>query len=494
MKKKLISSVLVVFLLQWIPFVMAYSSEQIDAYNYAYNQWITTAKSIDKAKIEGSLDRIAMAKMVSNFAINVLGLQPNKSLNCVFADVSDELDAQYGYWVTKVCQLWLMWISDDWKKSVNFYPKWEVKRWQRATVFSRALSKFNWDQVEEVSPYYKVHLEYLNSKWIIKNIDKPLPNSIEKRWNVMIMMHRVSQNVTDYEDENLVGEFKNNISDNSEENFMNLDEKVINDSNDDNMDKSEIEEAETIFDNEVAFHRVSNSYNQFIVDDFNSVEDVYKNIKSGDRVIFLVRHSERITDCTSEWWLTENGIELAKWVWVKLKGAPFEDTSSDFYGSSTVKRTVQTSYYVGESRGSEVLKNVINSDNWAEYEFVNHTDDINSVIYGEYFSDGNTYSSIENLYEENKSVVNERALKTINRLCELTDWHPFSWITSHDWVVLPITERATREKLSFNPVESEWPNFMQWVAIVVHKDWWWEIYPVKSLENWKIKTRENPGC
>jgi hypothetical protein len=35
---------------------------------------------------------------------------------------------------------------------------------------------------------------------------------------------------------------------------------------------------------------------------------------------------------------------------------------------------------------------------------------------------------------------------------------------------------------------------MQWVAIIVHGDGWWEIYPVKSLENWKMRSRENPGC
>ena len=207
-----------------------------------------------------------------------------------------------------------------------------------------------------------------------------------------------------------------------------------------------------------------------------------------------MRHSERINDCTAEWWLTERWVNLAQWVWSKLQWAPFGDTSTDFYWSSIVKRTVQTSYYVWESRGSKVLKNPIDSDNWSEYEYVNHSDDVNSVVYWEYFSDWNEYSSIENLYEENKDVVNERALKTIITLCELTQWHPFSWITSHDWLVLPITERATNEKLSFLESNSDWPNFMQWIAIIVHKDGGWEIYPVKSLETWKMKTRENPGC
>ena len=255
-----------------------------------------------------------------------------------------------------------------------------------------------------------------------------------------------------------------------------------------NVSTSEIENKEIIY------HRVDNSYNQFSMDDFNAVEDVYKNIKSWDRVIFLVRHSERITDCTAEWWLTDNWVNLAHEVWLKLQWAPFEDTSTDFYGSSMVKRTVQTSYYVWENRGSKALKTSIDSDNWSDYEFVRHSDDINSIVYWEYFTDWNSYSNIESLYEENKDSVNERALTMITKLCELTQWHPFSWISSHDWVVSPLTEWATNENLSFSEVDSEWSNFMQWVAIIVHKDGWWEIYPVKSLESWKMKTRENPGC
>lgn len=474
MKKLLIMFASVILSFQWILFAVNYSQEYQDAYNYAYNQWITTVSPIEKANIYGPLTRIAMAKMISKFAINVLWIVPDSSLDCTFADVSDEMDAWYGYWVKKVCQLWIMWIS-NWKKSEYFNPKWTVTRWQWATVFSRALSKYNWDTIQETSPYYKAHLEYLHSKWIVNNVENPTAKSVEKRGNVMLMIYRVSQKVKNYEESDLVWWFEN------------IDESKINTI----PESKNLENSES---KQIVYHRVNNSYSQFLMEDFNAVEDVYKNIKTGDRVIFLVRHSERINDCTAEWWLTENWIQLAQWVWSKLQWAPFEDTSTDFYGSSAVKRTVQTSDYIWEARGSKALKDPIDSDNWSDYKFINHSDDINSVVYWEYFSDGNTYSSIESLYEENRDIVEERALYAINTICNITQWHPFSWITSHDWVVLPLTEWATNETLSFYEADSDWPNFMQWVAIIVHLDWGWEIYPVKSLESWKMKTRENPGC
>ena len=168
-----------------------FTSEQQEAYNYAYSQWITTALSIEKANMDGQLTRIAMAKMISNFAVNVLWLQPDTSKNCSFTDVSASLDAQYNYWVTQVCQLWLMWIWDDWKKSDNFNPYGTITRAQFVTAFSRALSKAYWETVKNWDPYYSTHLQYLYLKWIIKNVDTPY--NIEKRWNVMIMMQRASK-------------------------------------------------------------------------------------------------------------------------------------------------------------------------------------------------------------------------------------------------------------------------------------------------------------
>ena len=243
---------------------------------------------------------------------------------------------------------------------------------------------------------------------------------------------------------------------------------------------------------EIVYHRVDNSYTQFLMNDFNKVEDVYKNIKSGDRIIFLVRHSERMYDCSSKWWLSDQGIELAKWVWEKLKWMPFEDTSNDFYWSSIVKRTIETSYYVGESRGSKVLEYKLEPDLWLEYPCVNHPDDLDIVLHGDYFIGDYPYREIYSYYEENKDEINSKALDLINFLCKMTEWHPFSWITSHDTVSFLLTEWSTDETLSFN--SDEWTNFMEWIAIIIHPDGGWEVYPVKSLSEGKIPIRADPDC
>jgi hypothetical protein len=47
-----------------------------------------------------------MAKMMSNYAINILWLKPDTSLKCFFYDVDPSINDQYDDWITKICQLW----------------------------------------------------------------------------------------------------------------------------------------------------------------------------------------------------------------------------------------------------------------------------------------------------------------------------------------------------------------------------------------------------
>jgi uncharacterized lipoprotein NlpE involved in copper resistance len=49
-----------------------YSEEFKQAYSFAYKNGITTTNSIEKAQMDSPLTRIAMAKMLSQFAMNVL--------------------------------------------------------------------------------------------------------------------------------------------------------------------------------------------------------------------------------------------------------------------------------------------------------------------------------------------------------------------------------------------------------------------------------------
>lgn len=163
-----------------------YSEELEGAYDYAYNNGITTMSSIDNADMYGSLTRIAMAKMMANYAVEVLGKNPDATKECSFPDVSEELDAQYDNGVTKACQLGLMGVGID-----NFNPNGLVTRAEFGTVLSRALYG---DANNGGTPYYADHLAALKDAGIMNNIDTP--TQLEVRGYVMLMMQRASGNAT----------------------------------------------------------------------------------------------------------------------------------------------------------------------------------------------------------------------------------------------------------------------------------------------------------
>ena len=161
-----------------------YSSELQQAYKWAYGNKITTMDSIDKANMKWNISREEMAKMISNFATNILWKTPDTTKPCLFIDSNINPDLVES--VTKSCQLWLMgqWVT-------SFRPKDSVTRAEFWTVLSRALW---WNQNEWWSTFYENHLKALKSEWIMTKINTPMDKEV--RGFVMLMLMRsVDENV-----------------------------------------------------------------------------------------------------------------------------------------------------------------------------------------------------------------------------------------------------------------------------------------------------------
>jgi len=158
-----------------------YTREMNNAYQFAHDNWITTTSNIEAAQMNSSLTRIAMAKMLSNYAINILWKRPDTSKWTVkFGDVTDKQNLDYGNAVTLSYQLWIMW---QWIS--NFRPNDEVTRAEFATALSRML--YNTEDWKWNTNYYEPHIAKLYKEWVINNTDSSMK---EKRWYVMIMLMR----------------------------------------------------------------------------------------------------------------------------------------------------------------------------------------------------------------------------------------------------------------------------------------------------------------
>ena len=152
--------------------------ELLEAYEWAYDYWITTQQTFKQAKMNSPITRIAMAKMLSNYAINILWKKPDTSKwEKHFIDVTTKQNNDYNNAVTLSYQLWIMW---QWTN--RFRPNDEVTRAEFATALSRMLYS-----TSDGQPYYITHLRKLKQEWIITNDN---PRVKEKRWYVMLMLMR----------------------------------------------------------------------------------------------------------------------------------------------------------------------------------------------------------------------------------------------------------------------------------------------------------------
>lgn len=158
--------------------VEKYWLEQIKAYYWALNNWMTTQQTVKSANLWWYITREEIAKMISNFATNILWKTPDTTKTCLFLD--SNINPELVPFVTKSCQLWLMgqWVS-------SFKPKNPVTRAEFWTILSRAL---RWNKNEWWSTYYENHLKALKTEWIMNKINTPMDKEI--RWYVMLMLMR----------------------------------------------------------------------------------------------------------------------------------------------------------------------------------------------------------------------------------------------------------------------------------------------------------------
>ena len=169
----------------------AYDSETKAAYLFACAHNITTERTIDKAIATGNVYRDEMAKMLVNFAVNVLGKKLDTTKTCQFTDTTDEDSEMKGY-MTEACQLGLMgYEGDGVTQSTTFNPQDTVTRAQFGTVVSRLLwgDKYN-TTATDTGARYSGHLNALQKAGIITVIT---PDILEQRGFVWIIFQRIAE-------------------------------------------------------------------------------------------------------------------------------------------------------------------------------------------------------------------------------------------------------------------------------------------------------------
>ncbi len=176
-----------------------YSTEIVDAFQYAYGLWITSMCPIERARLDGYVLRKELAKMISEFAIQVIWLYPeiNKKECEVYNDIWRESD-EMKFYMKLSCKLWLMGLNENGivpKKS--FDPNQYIDRAQFGTIMSRLIFGGRYNVTGNVVDHtnkdyrFKNHLAALKANAIMNNISDPY--MLELRWYIMIMMQRTDE-------------------------------------------------------------------------------------------------------------------------------------------------------------------------------------------------------------------------------------------------------------------------------------------------------------
>ena len=167
-----------------------YSDELVAAYKWAYGQGITTMPTIQKAKLNNSITREQLAKMMVQFMSKVLDKKPIKTDTPDYEDVKVETRGQEMYdFVTLAYQYQIMGIDANGNALKKFKPTGTVSRAEFATVLSRVLFGSAYNQ--NSGNYRELHIQALNKVGILTNTN---PTITELRGWILLMLYR-SRNI-----------------------------------------------------------------------------------------------------------------------------------------------------------------------------------------------------------------------------------------------------------------------------------------------------------
>ncbi|MDR0607943.1 MAG: hypothetical protein LBG52_06480 [Candidatus Peribacteria bacterium] len=144
--------------------------------------------TIEKARLNDLLTRAEFTKMISQYAINILGKTPNINKDCSNFEQSIQSYKNsdlYNAMITS-CQLEIMGVNPDRSVITDFMPDNFLERRDSGTVLSRLLWGTKNENEGKENKYWNLHLQALKNAEIMRVISQP--EMLELRGNVLLML------------------------------------------------------------------------------------------------------------------------------------------------------------------------------------------------------------------------------------------------------------------------------------------------------------------
>lgn len=215
------------------------------------------------------------------------------------------------------------------------------------------------------------------------------------------------------------------------------------------------------------------------IQEFEELESVYKSLKSGEKVIFFLRHAKRTDDTGKNGHLTDEGKSQSKQVGEQLKG---EDI---YFANSTYTRSMETCENIAKGAGVSYSENTIEAldgewyvkDN-SKLEQHKSSDGGGWAVASAYAYKGAYTDAFYDLATYSENFITEiikPEFKNVKRV---------GVFISHDMFVVPLTAYYTDKKVNLRYFETkQWINYLAGLAIILGTDGTIRYVPVRGLDS-----------
>ena len=217
-------------------------------------------------------------------------------------------------------------------------------------------------------------------------------------------------------------------------------------------------------------------------DGFTDLVQVYANLKSDEKVVFIIRHSERTNDTGPGGHLTDNGKKYARDLGARIAKVGTEDF---YFGYSGYTRTYETCENIAQGKG-QVNYSIVELPYMDGAWYVKDADKAEAytksdgggwVVYSKYGFTGaypDAFYDLETRSEQllkDQILANIGSMKRVNVMC------------THDYLVVPLLAYTSDGHANVRYYEKyHWVNYMAGVAMIISADGSVRYVPVKGLE------------
>ena len=213
----------------------------------------------------------------------------------------------------------------------------------------------------------------------------------------------------------------------------------------------------------------------FSTTSMNSIVDVFNDVGSTERVIFITRHAKRGSGTGSTGDLVDEGVSQCETVGAKLTSNANVPLGMAYLGSTDTYRTKHTTWSVAKARGETVPESYLSIDTSLDGDgnplqasiFNIGTTDWNAI--GTWCQDDANWDSIQSVGRKVIDGVVQAVVSANAR---------FAWLTDHDNFIAPLVTYVSNRSIVYSG--SSWVNFLSGVAVIVHPNGGYEAYPVDS--------------